>query len=460
MNIYARLLIVISVLVYNISVGQNPEVCPPNNFTATAGVAEVHLSWENPGFYYGVHEISPMDSAYYTGSVDNVSGSFTETSEINSVYQEVGWATFDISALPAGQEPLSVDFNFYVYDANWPYWSVTPVSSNPLTADVSDLYQDIIEGAGSDGTNDYGSFYETEDFSPGAYTRALVGDIFADITNAADTTDWFTIGVVEWYFLPQWKIALEGWAELHPPSLTVTYGDGSRHIVPAVPFPGISNAEILAYKTDVVNGIADPITAQYPEVEITLNSNRDECDAAWSYYVFMDGDTIGYTSAGEFTVENLTIGQEHCFYAISEYVVFDTSGTVADTMYSEESESETACATPVEHLLCPPDNFTSTSTYTKINLNWLPPFTSGTVQAWGYTSDVGNAPNYNEIIQMAAGNSHLLVLQSDSTVYTVPDYTYNPLIPSANNGIVNIAAGNSFFLALKNDSTIVGWGDD
>ena len=66
MNVYTRLLIVISVLVYNISVGQNPEVCSPNNFTATAGIEEAYLAWENPGIYYGVHEVSPKDSAYYT----------------------------------------------------------------------------------------------------------------------------------------------------------------------------------------------------------------------------------------------------------------------------------------------------------------------------------------------------------------------------------------------------------
>ena len=146
MNVCARLLIVISVLVYNISVGQDPEVCPPNNFTATAGIEEVNLSWENPGIYFGVHEISPMDSAYYTGTVDNVSSSFTDTSRIKTAtgnytadwsgFQEVGWATFDISILPPHVEPLSVDFNFYVYDANWPYWCVTPESLNPQTADA------------------------------------------------------------------------------------------------------------------------------------------------------------------------------------------------------------------------------------------------------------------------------------------------------------------------------------
>ena len=159
MSVYTKRLSVVFLFIINMVTGQ--DVCPPNNFSAEAGVAEIHLNWENPGVYYGIHELSPKDSAYYTGSVD-VSGSFTDTSKIISIDQEVGWATFDISALPAGQEPLSVDFNFYVYETSWPYWAVTPVSSNPLTAGASDLYGDIIEGAGSDGANDYVHFVKKE----------------------------------------------------------------------------------------------------------------------------------------------------------------------------------------------------------------------------------------------------------------------------------------------------------
>ena len=71
-------------------------VCPPNNFTATPGVEKVHLSWQNPGTYYGTPELSTKDSSYYTGTVDNISASFTDSSRIRSVYQKVGWATFDI----------------------------------------------------------------------------------------------------------------------------------------------------------------------------------------------------------------------------------------------------------------------------------------------------------------------------------------------------------------------------
>ncbi|MBT92752.1 MAG: hypothetical protein CMA61_02980, partial [Euryarchaeota archaeon] len=436
------------------------DVCPPNNFSAAAGVAEVHLNWENPGIYYGTHELSPKDSAYYTGSVDNVSGSFTETSKINSVYQEIGWATFDISALPAGQEPLSVDFNFYVYETSWPYWSVTPVSSNPLTTGASDLYEDLIEGAGSDGVNDYGSFYETAEFSSGAYTRALVGDIFADITNAADTTDWFTIGVVDWDFSTEYYIKLEGWNELHPPSLTVTYGEGTRYIVPSVPFPGVSNEEVLAYKTEVVNGTAEPMPAQHPQVEISFNSagNRDdddECDAAWAYYVFMDGSLIDYTSATHLTVENLVIDQEYCFTAKSQYVETNAEGET-DTLYS--GYTDTLCVSPVAQLLCPTASFTSISTYTELNLNWAAPFAPGSVEAWGWF--YGNptvVPDMESVTKIAAGYSHTLVLKSDSTVVNWPTGGYLQIPGNENHDFIDIAAGWFFNIGLRNDGTLFGW---
>ena len=83
--------------------------CPPDNFTATPGIESVHLSWQNPGVYYGTPEVSTKDSSYYTGSIDNIAGVLTDTSRIKSINQQVGWATFDISSLPPGQLPISVD---------------------------------------------------------------------------------------------------------------------------------------------------------------------------------------------------------------------------------------------------------------------------------------------------------------------------------------------------------------
>ena len=219
------------------------DVCPPNNLTVTPGVGTLDVSWTNPGFYYGSHEVSPQSANYHTGSVSLNSG-FTETSKINSIAEQVGWAMFDISSLPPGLEPLTVEFNFFVYETNYPYWSVTPVSSNPLTTGSTLLDVDIVEGSGSDGVNDYGSFYEASDYSPGQYSYQLVGSVFEDIASASAIQDWFTIGIVDWDFVYEYFILLEGGAEPHPPSLTITYGEGERYIVPAIPYPGADAADI------------------------------------------------------------------------------------------------------------------------------------------------------------------------------------------------------------------------
>ena len=75
----------------------------------------------------------------------------------------------------------------------------------------------------------------------------------------------------------------------------------------------------------------------------------------------MDGDTIAYTAARDLTVNNLTVGQEYCFYATAEYREYDSTGTLIATTYSDPSD--TACVSPVEFLLCPPEDFSSIHTY-------------------------------------------------------------------------------------------------
>ena len=63
MNISKQIYIFSLLAVSNLLYAQNTVVdCPPNNFTATAGVGSVDLSWENPGFYYGTPELSTKDS--------------------------------------------------------------------------------------------------------------------------------------------------------------------------------------------------------------------------------------------------------------------------------------------------------------------------------------------------------------------------------------------------------------
>ncbi len=89
--------------------------------------------------------VYPMMEDYWTGSTDG--STKTETSMVNAIGDvELGWMKFDISSIPAGATITSVKFNGYVNATNWPYWSITPLASDPVTADAATLWAEIIAG--------------------------------------------------------------------------------------------------------------------------------------------------------------------------------------------------------------------------------------------------------------------------------------------------------------------------
>ncbi len=54
---------------------------------------------------------------------------------------------FDISGIPAGATVTGVTFNGFVNATNWPYWSVTPLALDPVTAAAADIYAAVQAGA-------------------------------------------------------------------------------------------------------------------------------------------------------------------------------------------------------------------------------------------------------------------------------------------------------------------------
>jgi len=461
--------------------------CPPNNLTVTPGVGSLNVSWENPGIYYGTHVVEPLPINYHTGTVDGSDGAFTEESYIRCLLQEQGWAMFDISLLPPGQEPQTVEFNFYVSETYYPYWAVTPVSSDPLTTDATTLYDDITAEAGTDGVSDYGSFYELEDFSPGQYSYSLMGNVFADIAATSLVQDWFTIGIVDWDYSSTYYISLHGWSEANPPSLTVTYGAGERYIVPAIPHPGASAEEIAQYKDDVTNGLQEELETAHAQVYAdNANPGSRHCLGATGYYLHMDGDTLMYTYSHSVDLQG-TIGQEYCFSVTSEtsvpdsleiitsdtVMVIDSTTTDWDTTYVEvwdttynvtwsvaySEPSDTVCGSPVQFLLCPATDFYSVSSYADISLHWADPFTPGLVEAWGsfYGGSESNMPLIDNVTKIASGWNHMLLLKGDSTVYNWPTADWLQLPDESNHGFVDVAAGYFFNIGLRADGTMEGW---
>jgi len=81
--------------------------------------------------------------------------------------------------------------------------------------------------------------------------------------------------------------------------------------------------------------------------------------------------------------------------------------------------------------------------------------------AWGVSTSIltNVPPGLTNIIAVAAGGDHALVLRSDGTLLAWGLNTFGQTnIPSALSNVVAIAAGYSHSLALRSDRTIMAWG--
>ncbi|MDD3050934.1 MAG: C25 family cysteine peptidase [Candidatus Cloacimonetes bacterium] len=160
----------------------------------------------------------PLSANYNTGST--TSSEKTQTSMINcNGTSEAGWMKFDTSAIPAGSDINSIALHFYVYDTNWPYWSITPLNSNPVTANASALYNDISEEAES---GYYNHQNEDSSFSTGWHELVLGGNANSDLFNNLPN-GWFAIGIYDRDSGTSYYIRMHGWAEENRPYLVVDY---------------------------------------------------------------------------------------------------------------------------------------------------------------------------------------------------------------------------------------------
>jgi len=84
-----------------------------------------------------------------------------------------------------------------------------------------------------------------------------------------------------------------------------------------------------------------------------------------------------------------------------------------------------------------------------------------TVFAWGYNANgqTDIPDGVNDVVALAAGETHSVALRSDGTVVAWGDNTYGQTdVPPNLSNIVAIAAGRNHTLALKSDGTVTGWG--
>jgi hypothetical protein len=185
----------------------------------------------------------PLASSYNTGSTDGTTK--TRVSEIAGYNTEDGWARFDTLAIPDTHSISNIKFHFYVRSTFYPYWSVTPLTNDPLTASAATLFADINAEASS-GYYNYRD--EASTYAPGWKTLVLGGTARLDMeANLGD--DWFGVGVACRDDNTSYYIVLDGWAETNVPYLVVehTADACSDHLID---IGSMTCGDVLTYSGD------------------------------------------------------------------------------------------------------------------------------------------------------------------------------------------------------------------
>jgi hypothetical protein len=213
----------------------------------------------NPASTKDIAVCYPQSASRWTGSTDGTA--ITDTSMVRGYDTEDGWMMFDVSSIPDGATINSIEFHFYVNSTNWPYWSCTPVTSDPLTADPATLYADINDEA-------YSGYYlyknESSSYTTGWKTEILGGNANADL-EAALAQDWFAIGIVSRDNSPYYYIIMDGWAQDSVPYLVVDYTP------PGAPVHDVSVDALILYGWPWAVGETDTL-----EIWVTNNGNVTE----------------------------------------------------------------------------------------------------------------------------------------------------------------------------------------
>lgn len=164
-----------------------------------------------------VVQVYPVNGNYNTGSTSSTAK--TEVSKVKGYPpNEAGWMKFDISSIPDGATINSVEFHGYVNASNWPWWSITPVSNDPVTTTASTLSTDIKAEANS---GYYLHREESGTLTPGYVVHALGGNVLTHL-QASLAQNWFAIGIVD-TDASTYYIGFDGWNETNKPYLVIDY---------------------------------------------------------------------------------------------------------------------------------------------------------------------------------------------------------------------------------------------
>jgi len=353
-----------------------PNICPAKNFSVLAGDSRNFLQWSNPVSLSNVNPFPavPQPADYHTGTTDG--SSFIQTSLVMAHggptdSKEAGWMMFDIAGFNSNVTIDSIVFNYYVNNTNWPYWSATPVSIDPLTSSATDVHTEIL--AGTDATTAYLYQNESSSFSPGWYSNALMNGAITDFLNAV-SQEYFVIGLADRDGSDTYFLDFDGWNESNPPSLEVYWSaPGGRQGIfysPSISNVPFSEVEITEYKNAVSQGLSVPAGLeglnQYNIIRFpSLTSSREViegCGDFQNYSIYLsDGTVVATVDTNYYLHENLVNGTEYCYYVVANY----NEGTSTPT--------DTHCAMPESFIPKAITNLTGVGLHESVSLSWTDP---------------------------------------------------------------------------------------
>ena len=117
---------------------------------------------------------------------------------------------------------ISVEFNAYLYDNNWPYWAITPMGYvNPITGTASEIYSQVSSSYAEGTAFSYNP--EPGSLENGWIQRELTDGGANQALENALSQGWFAIGLYDWDNSPIYYVRFQGWAEGNKPFLRVNY---------------------------------------------------------------------------------------------------------------------------------------------------------------------------------------------------------------------------------------------
>lgn len=172
---------------------------------------------------YTVYPAPGTNATGYTDAVSKHSGELLVYggAESGSPRMETGYLKFDLASIPDAFQVTGITFSFYVNDANWPYWSITPVDLDPVAfPSTAALLWDDAQAEKQVGF--YNQQSESSGYAPGWKSVTLGGTANADLASALPAADFFVLGAASRDSSPAYFLEIDGAGGANPPYLVVT----------------------------------------------------------------------------------------------------------------------------------------------------------------------------------------------------------------------------------------------